>query len=40
MHYLTYDETDNKTHFTEVVNSYMFRHQGVIIKEFINNKGS
>ena len=39
MHYLKYDETDNKTHFTAGVNSYIFRNQGVIIREFINNKG-
>jgi len=40
MHYLNYDETDNKAHFIAGVNSYMFRPQGVVIREFINNKVS
>jgi len=40
MHYLKYDETDHKIHFTAGANSYMFRNHGVIIRKFINNKGS
>ena len=35
-----YSETDLKIHFTLSDNSYMFRHQGAIFKEFINSKGS
>ena len=39
MNSLKYNKTDYKTHFTTGVTSYMFRHQGAIISEFIRNKG-
>jgi len=32
--------TNHKSHFMFNANSYMFRHQGVILREFHNNKGS
>ena len=36
MHQVKY----NKTHFTLSVNSYLFRHQAAILREFKDNKGS
>ena len=30
---------DHKTHFLSGANSYMFRHQGAIIRELLSNKG-
>jgi hypothetical protein len=36
---LIYNIKDNKTHLISGVNAYMFRHQGAIIREFINNEG-
>jgi len=30
----------HKTHFTLAVNSYMFRHQGAVFREFIKKEGS
>jgi hypothetical protein len=38
MNQLKDNQVDSKTHFISGVNSYMFGHQGVTIKEFINNK--
>ena len=35
-----YNTTDHKTHFMSGVNCYMFRHQGAINREFINDKFS
>lgn len=32
------NKTDNKTHFMLGTNTYMFRHQGSILREFIKNK--
>jgi hypothetical protein len=40
MHGLKYNKTDHKIWFIPSANSYMFRHQGAIIREFISNKGS
>jgi len=40
MHWLKYNKTDYKTCFIWSSNSYMFRHHGAIIREFISNKGS
>jgi len=37
---LILNTTDHKTHLISCVNSYTFRHQGAIIKTFINSKGS
>jgi hypothetical protein len=37
---LKYNKTDHKTSFISSANSYMFRHHGAIIREFISNKGS
>jgi hypothetical protein len=37
-HWLKYSKTDHKIRFTLGLNSYMFRHQGAIFREFINNK--
>ena len=31
---------DHKTHFISGANSYMFRHQYAIIREFFSNKGT
>jgi len=39
MHQLKYNKTDRKIYFTLDINSYMFRHQAAIFREFINNKG-
>ena len=39
MSQLKNNKVDSKTHFISGANSYMFRHQGSAIKEFINNKG-
>jgi hypothetical protein len=36
---LKYNKTE-KTHFKSSANSYTFRHQGAIIREFFSNKGS
>jgi len=35
---LKYNKVDHRIHFISGANSYMFRHQIVIIREFINNK--
>jgi len=40
MEELKHNKTDHKAHLISDANSYMFRHQGAIIREFINNKGS
>jgi hypothetical protein len=40
MHSLKNNKTGNKTCFISSANSYVFRHHGAIIREFINNKGS
>jgi len=40
MHRLKYTKTDYETRFISSANSYMFRHHGAIIREFISNKGS
>jgi len=46
MHQLKHNKTDHKTHFVSDVNClsdvncYVFRHQGAIIREFINHKVS
>ena len=39
MHQLKYNKIYHKTHFISGVNSYMFQHQGAIIRECISNKG-
>ena len=39
MNLLKYSKLDYKTHFISGANSYMFRQQGAIIREFINSKG-
>jgi len=36
---IKYNKADQKIHFISGANSYMFRHQDAIIREFINNKG-
>jgi hypothetical protein len=36
MRWLKYNKTDHKTHFISDANSYMFRHQVAIFREFIN----
>jgi hypothetical protein len=38
MHKLKYNKTDHKTHFILSNNSYMFRHQGPVVKEFHKDK--
>jgi len=38
VHKLKYNKTDHKTLFTLGTNSYVFRHQGAIFREFIKNK--
>jgi len=40
MHELKYNTTDHKAHFISGANSYLFGHQGAILREFIKNKGS
>ena len=37
---IKYSKADYKTHFLSGVNTCIFRHQGAIIREFINNKSS
>jgi len=39
INHLEGNKVDSKIHFISNANSYMFRHQGATIKEFINNKG-
>jgi len=36
MHQIKYSTIDYKIHYISSANSYRFRHQGAIIKEFIN----
>jgi len=36
----SYNETYHKTHYILGIKSYMFWHQGSILREFNNNKGS
>jgi hypothetical protein len=38
MHQSKYSKTDQTIHFISGANSYMFRHQGAITRELINNK--
>jgi hypothetical protein len=39
MNQLKGNKIGSKTHLISDASSYMFRHQGATIKEFINNKG-
>jgi len=38
MHLLKYNKTYHKTYFILSTNSYIFRHQGAILRKFNNNK--
>jgi len=40
MNQLKYNKTDLKTRFITGAYCYMFRYQGAILREFINNKES